>query len=224
MVTQNAIFKREPQRQVSHLTYVSNEIPSGRIYSRYQIMPLHSQGPMTRYKTIEHPLTERGLLQHADIMGVRGAGVGSGGIFSLGYIKSEARDGKMLQHPRFYIKYEVVSIDNPQGHLFPLHLGNRLRFHYLAYYKNSHQANPIYIDSGEMQYEVIRHQWGYTRSKPIVPGDIYVVRFRQSSRNDPRLLVQYDYTFSNALGWYIASKYYIHNRPVVYYHLTSWER
>lgn len=225
-VISNPIFINAPQPTAKVLTYESTELSTKNIFSHYQIHLLENQKNITRYRTREVDGKTPGFFINIGTPVIRGEGVGLGGIFMLAYEKWHEVTGESLATERYYKKYEMTSIGNVKGKLFPLAVGNKLSFDYTDLSQGKRNPNNIADEenNGKMLYQVTGHLNGYSSSKKAVPGDIYVILVSRTTREDPEVMVkQYEYYFSTKLGWYVAATYFKNNQPVAVYKLVEWE-
>jgi hypothetical protein len=207
-IKNSSLFKDAYLPDIKMLEYESTEIPSNAKYSKYQIHLRTTENKLAQYKTIELTGKDNRLF---------GQGIGYGGIFSMQYFKK----GDLDRHKKYYKKYQWREISHIEGHLFPLKVGNRLSFDYKEAYKDAEQDEPI-TGNGKIVYEVTDVIHDYKNNFTAVPGNVYVIKFSKSTKENPRLVPQNIYHFSDKLGWYIYAKYFFAGKPLVEYKITNW--
>lgn len=218
-IAKHQMFTAAPPVKVKRLQYVSTAYPSGEVYSDYNIYPEITAGKLSEYYTRERPPVHGGVQTPV----VNGDGVGYGGIFMLLYRKR----GSILNQPQFYTKYAMTSISDVSGHLFPLKLGNELRFHYQAVHTDRLNPNAERgeRDAGVMLYKVVQQLPRYHFRDMTLQGPIYKIEVWRTTKANPTLHRQYAYYFSPRLGWYIWAQYFADNKLIANYRMVKfWKR
>jgi len=211
-IATSTLIAKAPSPRVHVLHYQAFDVPSNKFYSNYQVTRDRTTTNFSQYHTIEN-VRDNGI--------AHGYGLGYGGIFSIIYLKQ----GDIPNAPHWYKKYRWTMINNLQGQLFPLQVGNQLTFNYHEQVKYTPSNNNLSDEEndGKIVYQIIDHQVGYHNGNLSVPGDIYVVRFSKSTNNGP-MQIQNDYYFSTYLGWYVQAAYYFNNQEMAVYKMTGWEQ
>lgn len=220
----NRSFEPAPKPSVQELILYSHNVASGEFYSRYQILPLKTQGTRTYYQTNESVENAAGF--DASIHGsavVHGQGISYGGIFwPLEEMKITDTNGKNL----YFNKIAIISIEPISGHLFPLAVGNQLKFKFTRLHERMFRGEHFStIEHGIMEYEVIKKQNGYPLLNHSVPGDIYTLNVLETTDLHPKQYFTDQYDYSPKLGWYINDRYYNqNNKMIASYKLEQWKQ
>lgn len=213
-VLYSKIFAAAPSTNASVFSYQSTEFSPQIPYSQYQITVVNHLNQLSHYKTTEHPVD-------APVPLVAGEGIGFGGIVSLAYEKSQVRSvyPERPKWAKFYKKFEIISVKNVEGNLFPLKVGNQLSFDYVA---NVKTGNYTWQEHGEYLYQVVKKLMGYKGPTNPVRGPVYVIKLSRKTQSDSFFMPMNEYYFSTQLGWYVQAKYYREGQVVVTYRLTNW--
>ncbi|MGE3921056.1 MAG: hypothetical protein AB7F64_09050 [Gammaproteobacteria bacterium] len=209
-IADSTLVANAPDTKMHIMRYRAYSLPDLAFYSNYQITRDRTDNKYTQYHTIEN------TIHHGSVVG---HGLGYGGMFSIIYLKT----GNIPNSPEFYKKYRWTNVSNVQGHLFPLHKGNTVRFNYheQVRYKPTRNNLSEQENNGTIFYEIIGEQDGYRNGKLYVPGKVYIVRFSKST-NASGMEWQNEYYFSEYLGWYIQATYYFNNQAKVVYKLVGY--
>lgn len=200
--------------------FANNNLP----YSQYLIQPLQTLGTTSKYKTTE--TIENGSIfpgiQPGSPLVVNGRGISLGGIFwPLEKMSANNAQGQQV----YYNVINIHGFKYISGSLFPLKVGNDLKFHF----DRTHQqivggTETLVNDSGVMEYKVVGQYQGYPKSKNTVPGLIYTIEVWEKTNLHPNKYLTDIYDYSLALGWYVTDRYYnTDNQHLMTYHLGSWE-
>lgn len=204
------ILAKAPDRDFTNIEYNAQANLNHVAYSAYQITPLNTVSRLTRYTTRE-VMPGRDFQTQTGLPNATGNGIGYGGIISLAYIKT----GKLAHYPNFYHYFFIYHISNIKGHLFPLQVGNQIKFHYQAN-EQDHDQYHVQQVQGEMQYKVVK-----VLHYQHIPGEVFEIKFLQS-KNGNKLGLKNIYYFSPTLGWYVMAEYFSNNKLLVRYDTKIW--
>jgi hypothetical protein len=115
-------------------------------------------------------------------------------------------------------QYKVLDINQVEGNLFPLKVGNTLSYHFNAI-KASEQVKKHAIE-GSALFEVTNKLVGFTYGGNIIPGNIYTIRYSEARGGMP-LEVRAQYMLSEKLGWFVQATEYKSGIPTRIYNLVD---
>jgi len=199
----------------------SNAIGSN--YSSYVISPKYKKGNRSIYRTDE--TIYDGAMFSAATRGsnvlVHGRGVSFGGIFwPLELMTITNHNGQKV----YYNKLAITSIKPISGHLFPLKVGNDLKFYFTRIHiQRIGQRSKTYKDRGIMEYKVTQKTMGYDHGAAL-SGPIYTIEVLESTRRNRNFHLTDEYQYAPKLGWYVTDIYFKKNRVVARYYLSQWSK
>jgi hypothetical protein len=223
-VKDSTLFVNAPTRSDKQTNLVSRAAGTNQYYSHYQMNPTETNGFVTKYWTVEDVKQGDGFpgISQGDSATIHGRGISYGGIFwPLELMTANNKLGQQV----YYNKVDIDSIKYISGNLFPLQVGNDLKF----YFTRTHQRilgdnNNVERDQGVMEFRVVKKFEGYPYSKTSVPGDIYTIEVWETTNNHPAKYLTDIYDYSNYFGWYITDRYYdVNNQLLATYHLQDWK-
>jgi hypothetical protein len=218
------LFDCSPKRKVKNLWMMSRDVTFGNYYSEYHIHPVLTQDHMSDYWTHETVYEGSFFTQFFPEQPaiVNGEGVSFGGIFwPLELMTVDSPNSNLLV---YYNKLAIIYISPIMGHLFPLAVGNVLRFRFVRLHERRiNGANRFTRERGIMEYRVVKVRHGFAASKPPVPGDIYTIIVSEATNRHHAPYITDIYDYAPALGWYITDQYFDrNNRLMAVYRLRKW--
>lgn len=217
------LFVNAPTRTNKQTNLVSRAARTDQYYSHYQMNPSETHGFITKYSTVEAVKRGNGFpgIAPGAPVTIHGRGISFGGIFwPLELMTAYNKQGNLI----YYNKVDIDSIKYLSGNLFPLQVGNDLKF----YFTRTHERmlgnnNKIERDQGVMEFRVVKKFEGYPYSQTPVPGDIYTIQVWETTKNHPKKYLSDIYDYSNSFGWYITDRYYdVNNQHLATYRLQNW--
>lgn len=222
-VTQTGLFKKAKAPTAKQTVLYSIGIKTGKHYSVYTMQPLAQYSKVTKYKTTEHVVD--GSRFPGIALGrsatVHGKGLSLGGIFW-------PKEGMVIYAANNKVIYDnriaITAIKPVSGHLFPLQVGNVLKFDF----KRTHSRmidgkTTVKHAIGVMTYKVVKKFNGFDFSNKKIPGPIYEIQVWESTnyQHKPYLTDIYDY--SDGFHWYISDKYFTkQNKLIAWYRVKTW--
>ncbi len=201
----------------------SQDITNKQHYSVYTMEPLAIYGKVTKYKTTEQ--VEQGSrfpgIPQGHKATVHGRGLSLGGLFwPKENMLIYAPNGKLI----YDNKVDITAIKPLSGHLFPLKVGNVLKFDFKRIHSRMMDGNTVVEhDVGIMTYKVINKFNHFDFSNKKIPGPIYEVEVWESTNNHPTPYLTDIYEYSNGFHWYISDKYFTKsNKLIAWYRVKTW--
>jgi len=222
-ITQSKLFayaKKPTAKQTVQYSITAND---SKHYSIYTMEPLASIGKVTPYKTTENiddgsrfPGIPRGLKAI-----VHGKGLSLGGIFwPKETMTVYTPSGKVIYDNRI----DITAIKPISGHLFPLKVGNELKFAFKRLHSRLYAGNQtVKKEIGVMTYKVIKKLNTFSFSSKKIPGPIYEIEVWESTNRHPKPYLTDIYKYSDGFHWYISDKYYTkENKLYAWYRVKNW--
>jgi hypothetical protein len=201
----------------------SIEIDTNSHYSVYTMQPLAVYGKVTQYKTTEH-INEGSRFPGIPIghmATVHGKGLSLGGIFwPKENMVVYAPSGKLIYDNRI----DVTAIKPVSGHLFPLQVGNILKFDFKRIHSRMIGGKTtVKNETGVMTYKVTRKFNNFNFSSKKIPGPIYEIEVWESTNYQRKPYLTDIYEYSNGFHWYISDKYFTkRNKLIAWYRVKTW--
>ena len=221
-VAATTLFDQAPKRTAIQTNLASLIAGTNLYYSHYQMNPQQTQSFMTKYYTNEWVKDASGFgLPAGTPLLVHGRGISFGGIFwPLEMMTATNAQGKQI----YFNKVNIYELKNPSGQLFPLKVGNDLKFDFARTHVRTINGQTTTInDHGVMEYKVVAVQDGYANSKNPLPGKVYTIQIWESTNVHPQKYLTDIYDYSESLGWYVEDNYYSQsNQNLITYRLYNW--
>lgn len=220
----SSFFDPSPAKNANVLLLQSHDAQNGQYYSQYKITPLRAAGSRTYYRTyetVQNGHAFQGIPQNDPAL-VKGQGISFGGLFwPLEKMEVINPAGKTV----YLNKIAITSVQPISGSLFPLKVGNILKFKFTrthSQFLNGHST--VTKEVGIMEYSVIAKTHYQTEKGKTVPGDIYTLNVSESTNLHPKAYLTDQYDYAPTLGWYINDRYYNQNNQMIAsYQLIDWE-
>lgn len=217
------LFAAAPTPTEKQSTLLSHFADSKQPYSQYVIQPLQTIGTTTKYKTTETipSGSEFPNVAPGQTIIVNGRGISLGGIFwPLEKMTARNDQGQRV----YYNKIDIHSFKYISGNLFPLKVGNDLKFDFSrTHIQMIGDKKTVINDHGVMEYKVVAEYHNYPESKEAVPGQIFTIQVWEQTNIHPQKYLTDIYDYAPALGWYITDRYFNpSNKHLMTYRLNSW--
>ncbi len=223
-VKSTQLFDKAKGPTVKQTQLYSIEANSGNHYSIYTMEPQKTYGHVTKYKTTEQVANGAGFgsgIGKYQPVTVHGKGLSLGGIFW----PKEQMIIYGSNHKKIYDnRIRITAIKPLSGHLFPMHVGNVLKFkfkrsHYRLIDGKVSEENSV----GTMTYKVINqfNQFSYSNKK--IPHPIYEIEVWEKTNLHPKPYLTDIYEYSAGFHWYISDKYFNKNNQLLaWYRVKNW--
>jgi len=222
-IKETGLFSKAQAPTMKKTVLHSIGMDNGAHYSVYTMQPLAFYGKVTKYKTTEQvddgsrfPGIPAG---HSAV--VHGRGLSLGGIFW-------PKENMVIYAPDGHIIYDnridVTAIKPVSGHLFPLHVGNVLKFDF----KRTHSRmidgkTTVKHEVGVMTYKVINKFNDFDFSNKKIPTPIYEIEVWESTNYQRKPYLTDIYEYSNGFHWYVSDKYFTkQNKLIAWYRVKTW--
>lgn len=222
-IHKTGLFAKAKSPTAKKTVLYSIGMDNGGHYSVYTMQPLAVYGKVTKYKTTEQ--IDEGSRFPGIPLGrtatVHGKGLSLGGIFwPKENMVVYASNGKIVYDNRI----DVTAIKPVSGHLFPLKVGNVLKFDFKRIHSRMIDGKTtVKHEVGVMTYKVINKTTHFDFSNKKIPGPIYEIEVWESTNYQRKPYLTDIYEYSDGFHWYISDKYFTkQNKLIAWYRVKTW--